>query len=191
MGCVKIMKWRGSSCVTFWWSLLALTATGTVPCLNYSRWHSQSSDKFINTTDLLPSSNETLQQPRAAHRDSMSPSKALLVLTGHQLPAKSELQTAHREQGGMSFCLGNLLILLIHHFSDSVITCFCIKTMKPKWKSQSEGQCHHVLETSSSCWHWRGQQITECSLILTAPLPPVHSSRVPAHAHSPSVARCH
>lgn len=36
MGCVKIIGYRSSSFVTFWWSLLGLTATGTLPCLNYT-----------------------------------------------------------------------------------------------------------------------------------------------------------
>lgn len=49
---------------------------------------SQSTGKLTNTTDLLPMSTEMLQQPGAAHRDSVSPSKALLVLPGHQLSAE-------------------------------------------------------------------------------------------------------
>lgn len=38
VGCVKIIGYRNSSFMTFWWSLLALTATGTQPCLNYTGW---------------------------------------------------------------------------------------------------------------------------------------------------------
>lgn len=38
MGCVKIIGYRNSSFVTFWWSLLVLTAPGPLPSLNDSRW---------------------------------------------------------------------------------------------------------------------------------------------------------
>jgi len=39
MGCVKVTRFRHSSFVTFWWSLLVLTAPGTLSCSNYTLWH--------------------------------------------------------------------------------------------------------------------------------------------------------
>lgn len=130
MGCVRMMRWRGSSCVTFWWSLLALAAPGTVLCLNYTRRHSQSSDKLINTTNLRPRSTETLQQPRAAPRD--SPASAHWASAPSKEWATNSPWRARRDE----ILLGKSSNFVIHHFSDSAITCFRIKAMKLNGKAK-------------------------------------------------------
>lgn len=88
MGCVKIIGYRNSSFITFWWSLLVLTTTGTLPCLNYTRWHFSKQWQAYKHCLSVSSFTEMLYQPWADHKDSVSPNK--LLFSAYWAPAPSK-----------------------------------------------------------------------------------------------------
>lgn len=88
MGCLKTIGYRNFSFVTFWWTLLVLTATGMLPCLMTPGDIFQNSARLISTAYLGSRFTGMWRQPWADHKARVSPNKILVSAHWASAPSK-------------------------------------------------------------------------------------------------------